>query len=128
MNGFLIRLVLLLSVVNMVSVQAETIRPLAMVCNDLVYLSLDANCTEPIRPDMVLEGTYPDYSEYLVELDRTLPFGNGPWVPALVNAADIDQTYNYRVTHVPTGEMLADTQRQSSVACFMSKLTSARGL
>ncbi|MDX1913156.1 MAG: hypothetical protein SFV22_16805, partial [Saprospiraceae bacterium] len=77
--------------------------PSNLVCNDLVYLSLGSACTETILPDMVLEGTHGCYDDYIVEIDRTLPYGNGPWEPALVNAADIGKTYQYRVTHLPSG-------------------------
>ena len=52
---------------------------------------------------MILEGTYNCYDDYIVELDKTLPYGNGPWVPGFVNAADIGKKYQVRVTHLVSG-------------------------
>jgi hypothetical protein len=45
------------------------VTPTNVTCNDLVYLSLDADCTEEILPDDILEGTYGCFDDYLVELD-----------------------------------------------------------
>ncbi|HLP93002.1 MAG TPA: T9SS type A sorting domain-containing protein [Saprospiraceae bacterium] len=78
--------------------------PSNLICNDLVYLSIeDISCSETINPDMVLEGPIGPDNDYVVELDKTLPMGNGPWVPAFVTEADINFTYTYRVTHIPSG-------------------------
>ncbi len=77
--------------------------PVNLVCNDLVYVSLDADCTADILPDDILEGTYGCYDDYIVELDNTFPFGNGPWVPGVVTTADIGKTYQVRVTHLVSG-------------------------
>ncbi|MFM8489145.1 MAG: hypothetical protein ACKOCH_22665, partial [Bacteroidota bacterium] len=73
-------------------------------CNDLVNISLDADCTSCIGADDVLEGgPYHCYDDYVVELDKTLPYGNGPWVSACVGSADIGKTYQVRVTDPETG-------------------------
>jgi hypothetical protein len=77
--------------------------PSQLVCNDLVYLSLDVDCVSEVNPDDILEGTYGCFDDYLVELDETLPYGNGPWVPAVVGAGDVGKTYQVRVTHLVTG-------------------------
>lgn len=70
-----------------------------MVCNDLVNIALGEGCEYEILADQVLEGgPYACYDNYIVELDKTVPFGNGPWVPALLTAADIGRTYRVRVT------------------------------
>jgi len=79
--------------------------PSQIVCNDLLYVSLDASCTFTIQPDDVMEGTYFCYDDYKVELDKLLPMGNGPWVPSVVGSADIGKTYQYRVTHVLGGNI-----------------------
>ncbi len=76
------------------------VTPSNLICNDLVYLSLDADCTADILPDDILEGSYGCYDDYLVELDKTVPYGNGPWVPGTVNTADIGKTYQVRITHL----------------------------
>jgi len=73
-------------------------------CNDLVNISLDADCQACIGADDVLEGgPYGCYDDYIVELDKTLPYGNGPWVPACVGPSDIGKTYQVRVTDPDTG-------------------------
>ena len=77
--------------------------PSNIVCNDLVTVSLPAGCTMDLLPDMVLEGTYPCFDDYVVEIDRTLPLGNGPWVVGTINADDIGHLYAVRVRHLVTG-------------------------
>jgi hypothetical protein len=85
------------TIVNVVATPAQ------LSCNDLVYLSLDVDCISEINPDDILEGSYGCYDDYVVELDVTLPYGNGPWVPGVVNASDVGKTYQVRVTHLVTG-------------------------
>lgn len=78
--------------------------PSNLVCNDLVYISLDqVTCAQDLLPDMILEGSYLCYDDYIVELDKTVPYGNGPWVPGHVDANDIGHTYQVRVTHLVSG-------------------------
>ncbi|MDX2278948.1 MAG: HYR domain-containing protein, partial [Saprospiraceae bacterium] len=74
-----------------------------LVCNDLVYFSLDENCSGVVGADDVLEGgPYGCYDDYIVELDKTAPFGNGPWVPAVAGPGDVGKTYQVRVTDPTT--------------------------
>jgi subtilisin-like proprotein convertase family protein len=76
----------------------------SLVCNDLVYVSLDESCSYCLGADGVLEGgPYSCYDDYVVEVDRTAPFGNGPWQPACFGPADINKTYQVRVTDPSTG-------------------------
>jgi len=76
----------------------------SLVCNDLVYVSLDASCSYCLGADGVLEGgPYHCYDDYIVEVDKTLPYGNGPWVPACFAAGDVGKTYQVRVTDPDTG-------------------------
>ena len=76
----------------------------SLVCNDLVYVSLDQSCSYCLGADGVLEGgPYHCYDDYIVEVDKTLPYGNGPWVPACFGPADIGKTYQVRVTDNETG-------------------------
>ncbi|MBK8425642.1 MAG: hypothetical protein IPL27_06485 [Lewinellaceae bacterium] len=77
--------------------------PTNLNCNDFVNVSLEADCSTEIFPDMVLEGTYGCFDDYVVEIDRTLPLGNGPWLPGVVNADDINRTYAVRVRHLVSG-------------------------
>ena len=68
-------------------------------CNNLVNISLDQDCQICLGADDVLEGgPYGCYDDYIVELDKTLPYGNGPWVPACLGPSDIGKTYQVRVT------------------------------
>ncbi len=77
--------------------------PSTLICNDLVHVSMDADCNATVTADDVLEGTYYCYDDFVVEVDRTLPYGNGPWQQATFGASDIGKTYQYRVTHITTG-------------------------
>ncbi|MFN0036355.1 MAG: T9SS type A sorting domain-containing protein [Saprospiraceae bacterium] len=75
----------------------------SLTCNDLVTVALGDDCTHAIGADDVLEGGfYKCYDLYVVELDKIPPFGNGPWVPAVVGAADVGKTYRVRVTDPET--------------------------
>ncbi|MCB0535135.1 MAG: proprotein convertase P-domain-containing protein, partial [Saprospiraceae bacterium] len=76
----------------------------SLVCNDLVQISLDANCSAVLNADQILEGgPYGCYDDYIVELDKTAPFGNGPWLPAVLGPQDVGKTYQVRVTDPDTG-------------------------
>lgn len=74
--------------------QAQTV----LVCNDMVQISVDDNCSATLGSDMILEGTYCCYDDYVVEIDREPPFGNGPWVAAVLDKADVGKIYQVRVT------------------------------
>ncbi|MBK8968868.1 MAG: HYR domain-containing protein [Lewinellaceae bacterium] len=76
----------------------------SLICNDLVQVSVDENCAATIGADQVLEGgPYGCYDNYIVEVDKTAPFGNGPWLPAVFGPSDIGKTYQIRVTDPATG-------------------------
>ncbi|HLP94801.1 MAG TPA: HYR domain-containing protein [Saprospiraceae bacterium] len=77
-----------------------------LVCNDLYVLTLSPNnCTGTILPELVLEGgPYGCWSRYTAEVDKVIPFGNGPWLPANFAAADRDKTYQFRITDTQTGD------------------------
>jgi hypothetical protein len=78
--------------------------PANLTCNNLVTVALDDDdCAQELLPDMALEGTYNCFDDYIVELDETLPFGNGPWLPPFLDAGDIGKTYQFRVTHLVSG-------------------------
>ncbi|MBN8680193.1 MAG: hypothetical protein J0M29_18355 [Chitinophagales bacterium] len=78
--------------------------PSNLTCNNLVTVALDdATCAQELLPDMALEGTYNCFDDYIVELDETVPFGNGPWLPPFLDAGDIGKTYQFRVTHLVSG-------------------------
>ncbi len=88
------------SVSRFISVVAT---PSNLICNDLLTIGLDESCSLVLTPDMILEGTYFCYDDYVVEIDRTLPLGNGPWTPGMLSAADVHKTYAVRVRHLVSG-------------------------
>ncbi len=89
----------------------------ALTCNNNVQISLDANCSAFVNADKVLEGgPYKCYDNYVVEVDKTLPFGNGPWIrvsqgpnfpgfgtPQPLGPDDVGKTYQVRVTDPASG-------------------------
>ncbi len=81
----------------------ESSAPPTLTCDDLVTIELDSSCARTLAFSEVLEGSYGCASDYIVEVDRTAPFGNGPWMPAIFNANDIGKTYQDRVTYIANG-------------------------
>ncbi|MBK6929482.1 MAG: HYR domain-containing protein [Saprospirales bacterium] len=78
--------------------------PTTIVCNDLVQVSLDADCVVDINPDDVLEGTYACFDDYYVEL--TYPFGTNTYNPPnRVDATHAGKTLNYTLKHALTGNI-----------------------
>ena len=74
--------------------------PSTIACNDHVQISLGPDCAAEIVPSMILEGDVGCFDDYFVEMDVTLPFGDGPWIPPFLTSADIGKTYAVRVTHL----------------------------
>ncbi|MBL7825826.1 MAG: HYR domain-containing protein, partial [Saprospiraceae bacterium] len=76
----------------------------SLTCNDFILVALGDDCYAEVGADDVLEGgPYRCYEKYIVEIDKIAPFGNGPWVPAILTAADVGKTYKVRVTEPTTG-------------------------
>ncbi|MBK6931830.1 MAG: HYR domain-containing protein [Saprospirales bacterium] len=76
----------------------------ALTCNDLVQISMDEDCIVVLNADQILEGgPYGCYNDYIVELDKIAPYGNGPWVPGVLGSGDVGKTYGVRVTDPATG-------------------------
>lgn len=70
-----------------------------IVCKPAHNVYLDASCELEITAAEELEGgPYGCVSRYTIDVDKTLPFNNGPYVPAHFTAADIGKTYQLRVT------------------------------
>ena len=76
-----------------------------LACDDLVHVSLDEDCTVTLTAADVIQGNYFCYDDYSVELDKILPFGNGPWVLPILTASDIGKTYYYHVVHAIGGNV-----------------------
>ena len=66
-----------------------------LICNPNISVSLDNNCQGEISPDDVLEGTYPDYSIFLVELE-----GGNSGNPALITSPGV---YSVSIVDQNTG-------------------------
>ncbi len=81
--------------------QAES----GLICNDLLQVSLDPNCMATLLPDDILEGGPYNYANMVVEIDKTPPYLNGPWLPAVLGPADVGKSYGVRVTDFTTGEL-----------------------
>ena len=80
--------------------------PTSVSCSDSVQISLDETCVYNIDPSTVLTGnSYGCYDDYYVQIDKTLPLGNGPWLPGILTAADIGQTYGYQLVHILSGNV-----------------------
>ncbi len=74
--------------------------PSTVVCNDLVQISLDEDCTAEVTPDMILEGSYfcfDDYTVTITGLNGTPNYGN------TVTGANIGQTLKATVKHLVSG-------------------------
>ncbi|MFN7300130.1 MAG: hypothetical protein ACK5U7_01510, partial [Bacteroidota bacterium] len=83
--------------------------PTAIACQDAIQVALDANCTATVGADAVLGGAYGCLDDYSVLLDKVAPMGNGPWVPAQLNASDIGKTYTYQLIHALSGNICQGT-------------------
>lgn len=87
-----------------------------MTCNDLVNLALGPGCEGCLTADEVLEGgPFRCYEYYPVQVDKTPPFGNGPWVPACFDATDIGNTYRWRVFYDQNQNGIMDA---NEIRCF----------
>ena len=79
--------------------------PHLLQCEENQIIALDAACTAMAAWDVLLENLQTGCPEnYVVELDKTLPFGNGPWVPASLSLADKDKTYAYRLRNLDNAD------------------------
>jgi len=73
-------------------------------CKNLTTVYLNPNCTKFIEPFDVLEtGIYSCPQNYIVELDKSLPYGNGPWLVSFLDNSDVNKTYQARVTDTRNG-------------------------
>ncbi|HAD11135.1 MAG TPA: hypothetical protein DCF33_01730 [Saprospirales bacterium] len=69
-----------------------------ITCNDVIILALGPDCRDTLLADQILEGgPFRCFDYYPVQVDKTLPYGNGPWVPAVFDCNDVGKTYRFRV-------------------------------
>jgi hypothetical protein len=70
-----------------------------LICASMVNASLGPNCQTTLQADDILfGGPYRCFDAYVVQIDKIPPFNDGPWVPGVLNSADIGKTYGVRVT------------------------------
>ncbi len=84
-----------------VTVQASPVS--GFQCNDLVTLTLDQNCMRVLQAGDLLESGMGCPEGFTLEVDRTPPFGNGPWQPAIFGPTDLGKTYQARATDMVSG-------------------------
>ncbi|HPI09320.1 MAG TPA: hypothetical protein PLM41_23165, partial [Saprospiraceae bacterium] len=70
-------------------------------CYDITTVSLNPNCEMTLTPGMILLN--PPFEDYVLDVDKTPPFGDGPWETTYLDAADVGHTYQVRAMYVPTG-------------------------
>lgn len=67
-----------------------------LICNTAINVSLSASCeASPALTAYLIEDNFSIHT--IVEVDRVLPFGNGPWTAAAFSAPDAGRTYQFRV-------------------------------
>lgn len=74
--------------------------PATVHCTDEVVRFLGANCTRTVLANEVLKPPFGCLDAYSLEIDFTVPFGNGPWNPAVFGPGDLGKTYQFRVTNL----------------------------
>ena len=85
------------------SVQVNSEAPSSLSCRTLPTLSLNSVCSLQVYASDLLLPPFGCNNAYSVEVDRTLPFGNGPWVQALFGPNDLNKTYQCRITNLANG-------------------------
>ncbi len=94
--------------------------PSQVSCNDLINVSIGADCDTEITPDMALEGTYGCFDDYTVTLFESsgiaLSTGN------IVNASHIGETITFNLSHpisgnVCWGEVLVEDKLAPTITC-----------
>jgi hypothetical protein len=68
-------------------------KPSNLVCNDQVNVSLGQNGTSQVLPDQVLEGNYPFYGFFILEIENAL----GKKLGNTVTCADIGKKLTYTI-------------------------------
>lgn len=75
-----------------------------LVCKELSIIKLNGNCSHSVLPtDILMPGANGCSANFIVEVDKTFPFGNGPWLPANLGMSDQNKSYQFRVTAPSTG-------------------------
>ena len=75
----------------------------AIFCEDFVAVKLENTCTGALTAEEMLLSLPGCPGNFLVEVDESAPFGNGPWLPAVFDASDLGKTFQARVTDTRSG-------------------------
>ncbi|MFN0014202.1 MAG: HYR domain-containing protein, partial [Saprospiraceae bacterium] len=70
----------------------------ALMCRDTFKAYLGEFCLVVPQPSELLIGAFGCSLNLLVEADKEVPYGNGPWSAAFFEETDLGKTYAYRVT------------------------------
>lgn len=103
------------SVSQTVEVTAES--PGTLVCNDLVFVSVDENCEALITPDMVLEGDYYCYDDFQVDI-----FYNFNQIPNPVTSAYVGLTLTFTAVNMNnwnqcSGQLIVGDLLEPEILC-----------
>lgn len=74
-----------------------------LICKSDLTVTLGADCSTTLLASSLLEPPFGCPANYMIEFDKTAPFGNGPWVTGPLTSADLGKTYQYRVTALDSG-------------------------
>ncbi|GAB4498400.1 MAG: hypothetical protein OHK0019_33660 [Saprospiraceae bacterium] len=76
-----------------------------LTCKNDILISLDTTtCTwVPGAADLLIDNAGCTNGYYLLEADKTPPYGNGPWVAAEFGPDDIGKTFAFRVSDTTFG-------------------------
>ena len=94
--------------------------PSQVNCNDLVNISIGAECTTVITPDVVLEGSFDCFDDYEVVLTNS---AGVPLTPSnVVDGSNVGQTLNYMLVSPVSGnscwgEIFVEDKLAPTIVC-----------
>lgn len=75
-------------------------------CHPTRIVNLSGNCIATPPATFFLENFQTGCPEsYVLEVDKTLPLGNGPWLPGIFNIIDKDKTFMFRVRNIHNADV-----------------------
>lgn len=85
------------------SAKVSVVHPPAPIhVKSMIELTLDAACQYELTPGDVLVSNYPCFNSYLVTIDKTMPYGDGPWESPKLGINDLGKPYVFRLLHPQT--------------------------
>jgi Uncharacterized protein containing caspase domain len=73
-------------------------------CKELIVHNIASRQVSTVKAsDVLKDGHYLSDFHYKVEVDKTLPLGNGPWIPAEFNIQDTGKMFQIRISDPNTG-------------------------